>query len=81
VTLGLDVNAANAKGQTAMHGAADRGAERIIQFLADNGARIDVKDQKGVTPVMLAAGSDKDGYGHPGYPGAEALLRKLERVR
>ena len=75
--LGLDVNAANEKGQTAMHGAADRGADRIIQFLTDNGAKIDVKDQKGMTPLMLAAGSDKDGYGHPGYPAAEALLRKL----
>ncbi len=77
VKLGLDVNAANEKGQTAMHGAADRGADRIIQFLTDNGAKIDVKDQKGMTPLMLAAGSDKDGYGHPGYPAAEALLRKL----
>ena len=57
----------------------DRGAERIIQFLVDSGARIDVTDQKGVTPLVLAAGSDKDGYGHPGFPGAEALLRRLRR--
>ena len=57
-----------------------RGAERIIQFLADNGAKIDVKDQNGVTPLILAAGSDKDGYGHPGFPRAEALLRRLAAV-
>jgi ankyrin repeat protein/glyoxylase-like metal-dependent hydrolase (beta-lactamase superfamily II) len=77
VKLGLDVNAVNEKGQAAIHGAADRGAERIIEFLADNGANMDVKDQKGMTPLILAAGSDKDGYGHPGFPRAEALLRKL----
>ncbi|MEP6536830.1 MAG: ankyrin repeat domain-containing protein [Bryobacteraceae bacterium] len=75
VKLGLDVNAVNEKGQTALHGAADRGADRIVQFLADNGARLDVKDKKGMTPLTLATGSDS--YGHPGYPGTEALLRKL----
>jgi ankyrin repeat protein len=40
-------------------GAADRGADRIIQFLADNGATIDRKDQKGLTPLDMAAGVTK----------------------
>ncbi len=75
VDLGIDVNAANEKNQTALHGAADRGADEIVQFLAASGAKLDVKDSKGMTPLTLAAGSDS--YGHPGYPTTEALLRKL----
>ena len=39
VSLGLDVNAATDKGETAMHGAARRGANTIIQYLADNGSK------------------------------------------
>jgi len=78
VKLGIDVNAVNEKGQTALHGAADRGADRIVEFLADNGANLGVKDKKGMTPLTLAAGSDS--YGHPGYPSTEALLRKLMSV-
>jgi ankyrin repeat protein len=73
--LGINVNAVNEKNQTALHGAADRGADRIVQYLAENGAKLDVKDQKGLTPLAMVAGSDS--YGHPGYPSTEALLRKL----
>ncbi len=73
--LGIDVNAVNEKNQTALHGAADRGADRILQFLAENGAKLDVKDSNGMTPLTLAGGSDS--YGNPGYPGTESLLRQL----
>jgi uncharacterized protein len=52
--LGDDVNAANGIGFTALHGAAIRGANSIIQFLVDNGARIDAKDKRGRTPFIVA---------------------------
>jgi ankyrin repeat protein len=56
VELGADVNAANDEGYTAMHMAAFTGADRIVQFLADRGARIDVQNELGETPWSMAAG-------------------------
>ena len=34
----MDVNAVNSMGLTALHGAANRGSDDIIQFLVDKGA-------------------------------------------
>jgi ankyrin repeat protein len=42
IGLGLDVNAADNQGVTAMHGAAARGANEIIKLLATSGAKLDV---------------------------------------
>ena len=43
---GLDVNAFNANGQTALHGAAGQGANSIVEYLVDRGAELDVKDNR-----------------------------------
>jgi ankyrin repeat protein len=56
VDLGLDVNAVNSMGLTAAHGAANRGSDEIIRFLASKGARLDVKDKEGRTPLTWAEG-------------------------
>ena len=56
VELGADVNAVDQGARTAMHEAAYTGADAIIQFLADQGARVDVKDERGVTPWMITQG-------------------------
>jgi ankyrin repeat protein len=56
VDMGLDVNAVNAMGLTAIHGAANRGSDDIIGFLAQKGARLDVKDKEGRTPLNWAEG-------------------------
>ena len=56
VELGADLNAANEDGQTAMHMAAFTGADGVVQFLADNGATVDVQDKHGETPWSMAAG-------------------------
>jgi uncharacterized protein len=53
---GADVNAHNSLGLTAIHGAANRGWESIIQILADHGAKLDVKDNAGRTPMIFAQG-------------------------
>ena len=81
VALGVDVNAANAKdGNTALHAAATRRLNTIVQFLVDSGAAVDVKNQKGQTPLALASGG---AGGRGGAGGAEStnataeLLRKL----
>ena len=45
VELGMDVNAVNSMGLTALHGAANRGSDDIIRFLVEKGARLDVEGQ------------------------------------
>ncbi len=44
---GLDVNAFNTRGETALYSAATRNAPRLIQLLADHGARFDMKTLEG----------------------------------
>jgi ankyrin repeat protein len=72
----FDINAASVSRQTALHGAAFRGAASIIQFLADHGARLDLKDINGRTALDETAGV-LDGAGHPPRPEAQALLRRM----
>jgi ankyrin repeat protein len=75
VQLGLDVNAVNKRSETALHGAADRGANHIVEFLASVGARMDIRDDRGQTPLDVATGGEV--RGHPGYPATAALLQTL----
>ncbi len=51
---GVDVNAANANGQTALHGAVYRAADSVIEHLVDAGARTDLADELGRTALDLA---------------------------
>jgi ankyrin repeat protein len=44
VSLGLDVNAANHDGRTALMGAAIKGRDEVVQFLVDHGAKLDQRD-------------------------------------
>ena len=55
--LGGDVNAIDANNETALHGAAYRGANSIVQLLADHGAdTFDVENAEGWTPLRIAQG-------------------------
>jgi uncharacterized protein len=76
VELGADVNAVNDWNETAMHGAAYRGANTVVQFLLKKGAKIDVKDNQGRTPLTIAEGI---AYGGAFFaqPQTAALLRQL----
>ena len=83
---GFDINATTGTtGQTALHGAASRGATSIIQFLVDHGANLTAKDRHGRTPLD-EAGPVEDGPGgggsntHQVRPEAQALLRRLMGV-
>ena len=53
---GVDVNATNEDGLTAMHGAATNGADGVVQFLASKGAKLDVRDKYQQTPLSIASG-------------------------
>ncbi len=54
--LGFDVNAVNQMGLAAVHGAANRGSDDVIELLARRGARLDVADKEGRTPMTWAEG-------------------------
>ena len=75
--LGGDVNAVNAMGLAAVHGAANRGSDDIIELLARNGARLDVKDKEGRTPMTWAEGVFLATNSPVAKPSTMALIRKL----
>jgi ankyrin repeat protein len=56
VELGNDVNAVNDRGETALHGAAYRGANSIVDYLVEKGAKLDVRSKQGWTPWTIANG-------------------------
>jgi uncharacterized protein len=60
LSRGADINHANAAGQTAMHLSVDQ-SDEVIRFLASKGARLDVKDRDGRTPLDLALGGEVAG--------------------
>jgi ankyrin repeat protein len=79
VEHGVDVNAFNDNGQTAMHFAAQV-SDDIVRYLAAHGARIDRRDRQGHTPVDLALGigaRGRAGGPPPVREGTAALLRQL----
>jgi ankyrin repeat protein len=79
VELGLDVNAINSMGLTAVHGAANRGSDDIIRFLAGKGARLDVKDKEGRTPLTWAEGVFLATHPARPKPTSIALLKELTK--
>ena len=56
VDLGEDVNAIGENGYTALHGAAYVGADDIVRFLVEHGAKVETMDNFGQTPVSIAEG-------------------------
>ena len=75
--LGAEVDAVNAAGRSALHGAAHVRSDAAVQLLVDHGAAVRVADRRGITPLMIA-----EGGGHillPGLGGGSTaeLLRTL----
>ena len=83
--LGSDINAITPQGDTALHGAAAEGYNRVIQLLADRGASLSVKNKRGQTPLQVAmagggrtrAGADVAPAGPDTHQQTVELLRKL----
>lgn len=87
---GIDVNAADVEGRTALHGAAHKGRTQIIQMLVDHGANLEAHDlgsrdtvngaMKGLTwiPLDWSRGLVRVGVQSAiAHPEAEKLLVKL----
>ena len=77
--LGADVDAVDANGETAMHAAAYKNLPKVIQFLADHGAKPEIWDRKnrsGWTPLMIAEGH-RPGNFKPSQETIEALHKVM----
>jgi uncharacterized protein len=74
---GADVNAANSMGITALIGAVNRGSNDIIALLVEKGAKLDIKDKDGRTPMMWAEGVFLATNPPVRKPATMALLEKL----
>lgn len=59
---GADVNARTHFNETALHSAALRGWNKIVQKLIADGAELDVKDGNGLTPIDFAMGRIPKGF-------------------
>ena len=54
VSLGMDLNAPNEEGSTALHVAAAVGSRGVVQYLTDNKADINAVDSLGNTPLNVS---------------------------
>ena len=76
--LGDDINAVDDNGETAMHGAAYKNLPRVVEYLAANGANIDVWNEEnryGWTPLTIA-----QGYRFGNFKPSPVTVAALERV-
>jgi ankyrin repeat protein len=88
--LGNDVNAADGDGRTALHGAAHKGRNAVVQLLVDHGGKLDARDKGSRDtingellgyswqPIDYADGLVRVGVQSAlAHPETAALLRKL----
>jgi len=78
---GNDVNAVNSMGMQAIHAAANRGSNDIIQFLVDKGAELQRPDAQGRTPLVWAKGVFLATHPPEAKPATIALIETLATRR
>jgi uncharacterized protein len=81
---GIDIDATNNVGRTALHIAAFTGSDIVVKYLADHGADVNFKDNRGETPWTMASGMTTN-IGNRGLYGrhestADLLLKLGARV-
>jgi ankyrin repeat protein len=72
---GVDVNAVDASAQSALHLAAGQAGESIVTALVQRGAKLDLKDRQGRTPLDVAMGIGGRGAPVPRTAIVELLRR------
>jgi ankyrin repeat protein len=79
---GSQMPSANAlPNQTALHGAAEHGFDKFIEFLVANGADLTAKDSTGRTPLDVARGAGGAKGGADSFPKTVALLESLMKAK
>jgi len=77
VELGMDVNQANSMGITALHGAANRGSNDIVRFLAAHGADLSAQDKEHRSTLDWAKGVFLATHPAQPKPSTIALITEL----
>jgi ankyrin repeat protein len=79
---GSQMPSANAvPNQTALHGAAEHGFDKFIEFLVAHGADLTAKDANGRTPLDVARGAGGIRGGADAFPKTVALLESLMKTK
>ena len=73
---GADIHAVNEADFTALHGAAFRGLNEVVDYLVAQGADVDARDFRGRTAYRMAEGS-KQSFQFQSWPETAALLAAL----
>jgi len=73
---GADLNATNEADYTALHGAAFRGLDEVVEYLVQHGANINARDYRGRTPYRLAEGSHQS-FELQAWPETAEVLKRL----
>ncbi|MEM7014604.1 MAG: ankyrin repeat domain-containing protein, partial [Verrucomicrobiota bacterium] len=79
--LGVDINAVNKSGETAMHGAAYKNLPKVVTYLDEQGADVEIwhqRNKRGSTPYLIAAGY-RPGNFKPSYETMDAFIAALAR--
>ena len=79
ISLGSDVNAGNPAGETALHVAAAQGYDTVVKVLADRGANLDTRNNRGLTPLGALLG--RAGVRRPDAPGRSARQSTIDLLR
>lgn len=81
IDLGLDVNAVDDQGRTALHGAALQGFDHVVAALVERGANLNAIDNDGFTPLDTANGL-AGGFGFSGGEGRvhESTVALIEQL-
>ena len=78
--LGQDVNALSTDNETALHGAVYLGDIPVIEYLVEQGAKLDVKNERGWTPLNIANGVAYAEF-FKEYPEVAVVLNRLMTER
>jgi hypothetical protein len=68
----------NRQGQTAIYGAINWGWQDVVKYLLDHGARVDIADAAGKTPLDAIKGN-AGGRDHTKSPEVTAMIEKASR--
>lgn len=82
IKLGNDVNAVDANGETALHGAAYKHLPAVAKFLTENGTKPEIftqKNKQGWTPLRIAQGVHRTGN-FRSSPETAAVIRQAMLV-